>query len=48
MHFLDNAVAAMFLSFIVGMMVNAILRRLAIYDRLSNGYLFSKSKSRDT
>jgi hypothetical protein len=44
-HLLDNAVAAMFLSFIVGMIGNAILRRWTIYEKLSNRYLFSKSKS---
>jgi hypothetical protein len=42
---LDNAIAAMFLSFIVGMAVNALLRRLEIYDRLSNLSLFSDPKS---
>jgi hypothetical protein len=42
---LDNAIAAMFLSFIVGMAGNAMLRRLEIYDRLSNLSLFSDPKS---
>ena len=45
MNFLDNAVAVIFLSFIVGMMGNSILRRLTIYERLSNRHLFSKPKS---
>ena len=45
MRLLDNAIAAMFLSFIVGMAVNAMLRRLEIYDRLSNLSLFSDPKS---
>ena len=35
----------MFLSFIVGMLVNALLRPLNIYERLSNRYLFSDSQS---
>ena len=45
MRLLDNAIAAMFLSFIVGMAVNALLRRLEIYERLSNLRLFSDPKS---
>ena len=42
---LDNAIAAMFLSFLVGMLGNAMLRRLEIYERLSNMSLFSDPRS---
>lgn len=45
MKLLDNAIAAMFLSFLVGMVGNAMLRRLEIYERLSNLSLFSDPKS---
>ena len=45
MHLLDNSIAAMFASFIVGMMVNGFLRRLSVYERISNRTLFSKSES---
>lgn len=45
MNLLDNAVAVMFLSFIVGMMVNDILRRTAFYGRLTDRYLFSEPET---
>ncbi len=45
MKILDNAIAAMFLSFLVGMLGNAMLRRLEIYERLSNMSLFSDPRS---
>ena len=41
---LGNPVAVVFLSFIFGMMGNAILCRLAIYEWLSNRFLFSGLK----
>ncbi len=41
---LGNPLAVMFLSFLFGMMGNAILRPLAIYERISSRYLFSGSK----
>ena len=48
MFLLGNPVAVMFLSFLFGMMGNAILRRLAIYKKISNRYLFSGSKPYET
>lgn len=42
---LGNPVAVMFLSFILGMIGNAILRRVAIYRKFSDLYLFSGSKT---
>gem|GEM_PF-1319312 len=45
MNLLDNAVAAMFLSFIFGMMVNSVLSRTTFYDRLGERYLFSDAKT---
>ncbi len=48
MFLLGNPVAVMFLSFLFGMMGNAILRRLAIYKKISNRYLFSGTKPYET
>ena len=45
MRILDNFIAVMFLSFIVGMIADAILRRTANYAWVSSRYLFAKSKS---
>ena len=45
MKLLDNAIAAMFLSFLVGMVGNMMLRRLEIYERLCNLSLFSDPRS---
>lgn len=44
MSLLGNPVAVMFLSFIIGMMGNAILSRLAVYETFRNRYLFSGLK----
>lgn len=44
MNILGNPVAVLFLSFLVGMMGNAILSQLAIYESFSNRYLFSGAK----
>ena len=41
---LGNPGAVMFLSFLFGMMGNTILRRMSIYERFSDRYLFSGSK----
>lgn len=45
MNLLDNAVAAMFLSFIFGMLVNSVLSRMTFYERLGERYLFSDAKA---
>lgn len=45
MRLLDNAFAVMFLSFIVGMMADSLLRRFSIYQWLSTRYLFANSKT---
>lgn len=39
-HFLDNAIAAMFVSFMVGVLVDPVLRRFTVYRWLSTRYLF--------
>ena len=44
MSLLGNPVAVMFLSFLFGMIGNAILRRLSFYERFSTRYLFSGLK----
>lgn len=44
MKFFDNPVAVMFLSFIVGMIGNTLLLRLAIYENFGNRYLFAGLK----
>ena len=44
MILLANPVAVMFFSFLFGMMGNTILRRMSIYERFSDRYLFSGSK----
>ena len=41
---LGNPGAVMFFSFLFGMMGNTILRRMSIYERFSDRYLFSGSK----
>lgn len=41
MRLLGNPVAVMFLSFLFGMMGNAVLRRLPIYETFGRRYLFS-------
>lgn len=45
MRFLNNVTLILFLSFLVGMLVDAILRRTANYAWLSSRYLFAKSTS---
>ena len=45
MHLLDNVILILFLSFVVGVMVDPILRRMAPYESLSRRYLFSDSKT---
>lgn len=42
---IDNPVAVMFLSFIFGMIGNSLLRRLDVYQRFRNWYLFSGLKA---
>jgi Glycosyl-4,4'-diaponeurosporenoate acyltransferase len=44
MILLANPLAVMFFSFLFGMMGNAILRRMSIYERFSDRYLFSGSE----
>ena len=41
----DNAIAALFISFLFGGLGDAILRRLPIYEWLSTRYLFASSKT---
>ncbi len=41
MHLLDNVILFMFLSFVVGVCVDPILRRVTDYEKLSTRYLFS-------
>lgn len=45
MDILANPVAVLFLSFIFGMMGNALLSRLPSYERLGDRYLFSSLKT---
>lgn len=44
MHILDNVILFMFLSFVAGIVVDPILRRLTNYGSLSNRYLFSNPR----
>lgn len=44
MNLLGNPVAVMFLSFLLGMLGNALLRRLAIYKSFGDRYLFTGAK----
>ena len=45
MHVLDNVILIMFLSFVVGMFADPILRRSTDYESLSTKYLFSRSQT---
>ncbi len=45
MQLLDNFILFMFLSFVVGVIVDPILRRTTNYEWLSTRYLFSDSKT---
>ncbi|MEL7059329.1 MAG: hypothetical protein AAGN46_04790 [Acidobacteriota bacterium] len=45
MHLLDNAIFFMFLSFVVGVLVDPILRRAKPYGSLSSRYLFKTSET---
>ncbi len=45
MNLLDNAVAALFMSFIFGMLVYSVLSRLTLYEWLGERYLFSDAKT---
>lgn len=45
MHLLDNVIAIVFLSFIFGMIGNAILGKTSLYQRLSERYLLANPKS---
>lgn len=40
----NNAIASLFVSFLFGMVGDAILRRLTVYDWLSTRYLFANAK----
>jgi ABC-type bacteriocin/lantibiotic exporter with double-glycine peptidase domain len=41
----NNAIAALFSSFLFGMLFDAMLRRLSIYEWLSTRYLFANAKT---
>ncbi len=45
MNLLDNAVAALFMSFIFGMLVNSVLSRMSFIERLGERYLFPDAKT---
>lgn len=45
MNLLDNVVMIMFLSFVVGVVADPILRRLTDYEKLSSHYVFRESKT---
>lgn len=45
MNVLDNVILFMFLSFVVGVVVDPVLRRVTNYDWLSTRYLFAKQKT---
>lgn len=45
MNLLDNVIMMMFLSFIVGVIVDPILRRTTNYEKLSSQYVFRDSKT---
>ncbi|WMW80905.1 hypothetical protein RF679_01160 [Undibacterium cyanobacteriorum] len=45
MNILNNAVAMMFLSFIIGVFVDLALRRMAIYESISGRFLFADEKT---
>ncbi len=45
MNLLSNPVAVVFLSFILGMIGNSVLRRMAVHDSLKDRYLFSGAKT---
>ena len=45
MRVFDNAIAALFISFLFGGLGDAILRRLNIYEWLSTRYLFANAKT---
>lgn len=44
-QFLSNPIAMMFLSFLVGVIADSLLRRTAAYDWLSSRYLFANAKA---
>jgi len=43
MQFLNNAIAVMFLSFIIGVFADLVLRRMPFYAWMSSRYLFANS-----
>jgi hypothetical protein len=45
MQFLNNAIAVMFLSFIIGVFADLVLRRMPFYAWMSSRYLFANSKT---
>lgn len=45
MNLLDNVIMWMFLSFVVGAMVDPILRKTTNYEKLSSLYVFRESKT---
>ncbi|MBK7895077.1 MAG: hypothetical protein IPJ90_09390 [Anaerolineaceae bacterium] len=45
MHLLDNAILFMFLSFVMGVIADPILRRMTNYEWWSTRYLFKDSKT---
>jgi hypothetical protein len=45
MQFLNNAIAVMFLSFIIGVFADLVLRRMPFYGWISARYLFADSKT---
>ena len=45
MKLLNNAIAVMFLSFIIGVFADIILRRMPFYGWMSTRYLFADSKT---
>lgn len=45
MKILNNAVAVMFLSFIIGVLVDLVLRRMPFYEWISGRYVFADEKT---
>jgi len=48
MHVLDKVILIMFLSFVVGVIVDPVLRRVTDYESLSTRHLFSATKTYET
>jgi len=45
MQFLNNPIAVMFMSFIIGVFADLVLRRMPVYGWMSARYLFADSKT---